>query len=177
MIPQREAPQWEETKPSAHSQKKIDWRIVVNRTLVLAGAALLLCIFVLRPVIIRGDSMRPTYSHRDLTFVFLPYFKIYPPPPERKQVVAVSRTGFNKFLIKRVLAFPGETVEIRSGVLYVNDKRIREPYLKKGCNWNLPAREVPKGKVFILGDNRTMPMANHVGGMIDQSKLAGVPIW
>jgi len=175
MITQREAPQWGDSKPSANSRKKIDWRIVVNRILVLTGAALLLCIFVLRPVIIRGDTMRPTYSNRSITFVFLPYFKIY--PPERKQVVAVSRNGFNNILIKRVLAFPGETVEIRNGVLYVNDKRIREPYLKKGCNWNLPAREVPKGKVFVLGDNRTMPMGNHMGGMIDQSKLAGVPIW
>ena len=49
--------------------------------------------------------------------------------------------------------------------------------MKNGCSWNLSRREVPKGKIFVLGDNRSMPIQNHMGGMIDRSRLAGVPIW
>ena len=142
---------------------------------IIAGATVLICLFVLRPMVINGESMMPTYSSRGFTFAFLPYFKIY--QPERKQIVILKHAGFNTFLLKRVLAFPGETVEIRNGVLYVNGNALDEPYVKLGCDWNFSRREVPAGKIFVLGDNRSMPLQNHMGGMIDKSRLAGVPIW
>ena len=66
---------------------------------------------------------------------------------------------------------------VRNGVLFVNGRALDEPYVKYGCNWNMNRCEVPKGKIFVLGDNRSMPMHNHMGGLIDQSRLAGVPIW
>jgi hypothetical protein len=59
----------------------------------------------------------------------------------------------------------------------VNGSAVDEPYVKNGCNWDLPRREVPHGKVFVIGDNRSMPSDQHKFGMIDQSRLAGVPIW
>jgi hypothetical protein len=59
----------------------------------------------------------------------------------------------------------------------MNGKALDEPYVKNGCDWNMSRREVPKGKIFVLGDNRSMPMTEHMGGMIDQSRLAGIPIW
>ena len=142
---------------------------------IIAGATILICLFVLRPMVINGESMMPTYSSRGFTFAFLPYFKIY--QPERKQIVILKHAGFNTFLLKRVLAFPGETVEIRNGVLYVNGSALDEPYVKLGCDWNFSRREVPAGKIFVLGDNRSMPLQNHMGGMIDKSRLAGVPLW
>ena len=155
--------------------KKTDWRTACIRIGVIAGATVLVCLFVLRPMVINGESMMPTYSSRGFTCAFLPYFKLY--DPQRHQIVILKHAGFNTFLLKRVLAFPGETVEMRNGVLYVNGKALDEPYVKNGCDWNMSRREVPKGKIFVLGDNRSMPMQNHMGGMIDQSRLAGVPIW
>ena len=168
-------PQQEESSTFVRPPKKRDWRTVCIRIGVIAGVTVLVCLFVLRPMVINGESMMPTYSSRGFNFAFLPYFKLY--QPERKQVVILKHAGFNTFLLKRVLAFPGETVEIRNGTLYVNGKALDEPYVKYPCDWNLSRREVPHGKIFVLGDNRSMPLQNHVGGMIDQSRLAGVPIW
>ena len=37
---------------------------------------------------------------------------------------------------------------------YVNGKALDEPYVKNECNWNFARHEVPKGKIFVLGDNR-----------------------
>lgn len=169
------APQEEESSTFVRPKQKKDWRVVCIRIGIIAGVTALVCLFILRPMVINGGSMMPTYSRHGFTFAFLPYFKLY--TPQRQQVVILKHAGFNNFLLKRVLAFPGETVEIRNGVLYVNGKALDEPYVKYECNWNLARCEVPKGKIFVLGDNRSMPLQNHMGGMIDRSRLAGVPIW
>ena len=168
-------PPQEESSTFVRPKKKTDWRVVAIRGGIIAAATVLVCLFILRPMVINGGSMKPTYSGRGFTFAFLPYFKLY--APQRKQIVVLKHAGFNTFLLKRVLAFSGETVEFRNGVLYVNGKELDEPYVKYPCDWNLSRREVPHGKIFVLGDNRSMPLQNHVGGMIDQSRLAGVPIW
>ena len=168
-------PPKEESTTFVRPKKQKDWRVVAIRIGVIAAVTVLVCLFILRPMVINGESMMPTYSSRGFTFAFLPYFKLY--QPERKQVVILKHAGFNTFLLKRVLAFPGETVEIRNGVLYVNGSALDEPYVKNGCDWNFSRREVPAGKIFVLGDNRSMPLQNHMGGMIDKSRLAGVPIW
>jgi len=175
MTTQKEAPQEEESTTFVRPPKKKDWRVVCIRICVIAAATVLICLFVLRPMVISGESMMPTYSSRGFTFAFLPYFKLY--APQRQQIVILRHAGFNTFLLKRVLAFPGETVEIRNGVLYVNGRELDEPYVKYPCNWHYAPHEVPSGKIFVLGDNRSMPMKEHMGGMIDHSSLAGVPIW
>ncbi len=174
-MPTNEPPKEEESSTFVRPKKQQDWRVVAIRIGAIATATVLVCLFILRPMVINGESMMPTYSSRGFTFAFLPYFKIY--QPERKQIVILKHAGFNTFLLKRVLAFPGETVEIRNGVLYVNGSALDEPYVKLGCDWNFSRREVPAGKIFVLGDNRSMPLQNHMGGMIDKSRLAGVPIW
>lgn len=175
MTVQKEPPQEEESTTFIRPPKKKDWRLICIRIGVIAAATVLVCLFLLRPMVINGESMMPTYSSRGFTFAFLPYFKLY--APQRQQIVILKHAGFNTFLLKRVLAFPGETVEMRNGILYVNGKAVDEPYVKYPCNWNMSSREVPKGKIFVLGDNRSMPMHNHMGGLIDHDRLAGVPIW
>ena len=170
-----EAPQEEESTTFVRPPKRRDWRVIAIRIAVIAVATVLVCLFILRPMFINGGSMMPTYSSRGFTFAFLPYFKLY--EPQRHQIVVLKHAGFNTFLLKRVLAFSGETVEIRNGVLYVNGRALDEPYVQYPCDWSFSRHEVPKGKIFVLGDNRSMPMREHMGGMIDRDRLAGVPIW
>jgi len=174
MTTQNESPK-EESSTFVRPKKKLDWRMIAIRSGVAAGVTILVCIFILRPMIINGSSMMPTYSSRGFTFGFLPYFKMY--APQRKQIVILKHAGFNTFLLKRIIALPGETVEIREGTVYINGKELEEPYVKYPCDWNMSHREVSKGKIFVLGDNRSMPMENHMGGLINQNRLAGVPIW
>ena len=175
MTDRKDPPQEEESTVFVRPKKRRSCLTSCIRILIIAIITVLVCLFILRPMVINGGSMMPTYSSRGFTFGFLPYFKIY--SPQRQQVVILSHAGFNTFLLKRLIAFPGETVEIRNGVVYVNGKELDEPYVKYDCNWNLSRCEVPKGKIFVLGDNRSMPIREHMGGMIDRDRLAGVPIW
>ena len=61
----------------------------------------------------------------------------------------------SKFFIKRIIALPNETVQIRSGKVYVNGRKLDESqYVVKIPHGHYPPERVPKGAVFVLGDNR-----------------------
>ncbi len=173
--PYASSPQQEQSSQFARPARQKNWFTSFVRIFLIAGAVTLICIYVLRPVFLNGTSMMPTYSNHVFTFALLPYFKIY--APQRQQIVILSHPKAKSFFIKRIIAFPGDTVEIRNGVLYLNNRALNEPYVKYQCKWNMTRCEVPKGKIFVLGDNRSMPMREHMGGLIDQRRLVGVPIW
>jgi signal peptidase I len=56
--------------------------------------------------------------------------------------------------IKRVIGLPGEILEIRDNIVYINGHPLREPYLRNIWHDNRSARRIPAGMVFVMGDNR-----------------------
>ena len=61
-------------------------------------------------------------------------------------------------LIKRVIGLPGETIESHDGRVYIDGRPLTEPYLPKGVETDdppIPRQKVPKGRVFVMGDNRS----------------------
>lgn len=80
-------------------------------------------------------------------------------------------------LLKRVIAVEGEVVEFRNGKLFINGEKVEEPYIKYPCNWNLPPRLVKKGNVYVVGDNRNMPMDQHTFGQTSIKRITGTPLW
>ncbi len=144
----------------------------------LAATALvvfLACRFVLRPTVVSGESMAPTYSAHGFNFCRLLAFRNR--EPRRGEVVVLRYGGERWMLLKRILAFPGETVEFRNGVLHVDGAPLDEPYVQYPSDWNSPPKTVPEGWIFVMGDNRSMPMETHVGGCIARSRLIGKPLW
>src|SRR5580658_7458924 len=100
-----------------------------TRDLVVALAlAMVIIVFFYQPVKVEGTSMAPLISDQERIFInkFVYRFE----PIGRGDVVVfwypLDRT---KSFIKRVIGLPGETVEIRRGVVYVNGKEITEPYV------------------------------------------------
>lgn len=79
--------------------------------------------------------------------------------------------------MKRVVALEGDTVEFRSGKLVVNGKQFREPYVKYPCNWELSCRKVKTNHVYLVGDNRNVPMEQHDFGQTLGNRIVGAPIW
>jgi signal peptidase I len=80
-------------------------------------------------------------------------------------------------LLKRVVAQEGEQVEFRAGRLYVDGEEIEEPYVRFPCNWNLPSRRVEKDCVYVVGDNRSMPIEGHYFGQTSKIRILGGPLW
>lgn len=150
-------------------------RFVIRLALVAAGAWLLFSQLLL-PLRIRGASMEPAYHDGGVNFCFRWRYALQ--SPRRFDVVAVRLAGTRVMLLKRVLALPGETVAFHQGRLLVDGRPVAEPQtVRTGGEWELPPRRVAPGRLFVAGDNRSMPIDQHVLGEADLDRIAGAPVW
>ena len=92
-------------------------------------------------------------------------------------MVAVRFAGSQVMLLKRVVAREGEQVEFREGKLFVDGREVVESYVRFPCNWNLASRRVEKDSVYVVGDNRSMPIENHHFGQASKIRVMGGPLW
>lgn len=95
--------------------------------------------------------------------------------PPRYGEVAVFKFPINptKDYIKRVIATPGDVVEIQRGKVFINGEQLWEPYIKEPADYSLSSRVVPPGHYFVLGDNRNSSSDSHVWGMVPQENIIG----
>ncbi len=131
--------------------------------------------FVLTPFRIEGHSMEPT--HRNGTFNFCWRLRYLFSKPKRGDVVVIRFAGERITLLKRVVALEGEVVEFRHGTLLIDGKELEEPYVRAPYRWNLPARRVDPGSVYVVGDNRSGPMKGHLFGQVALTRILGTPLW
>jgi signal peptidase I len=126
------------------------------------------------PAYIKGGSMEPTYKRIGVNFCWRMRYLLH--DPQRKDIVIIYYAD-KVLLLKRVVAFEGETVEFRNGDLYINGIKIEEPYVKYACDWNLPPRKVKKDHIYVVGDNRSMPIEQHKFGQVAKDRIYGAPLW
>jgi signal peptidase I len=150
-------------------------RAFLVRAAILAAATFAIGRWAIRPMVVQGASMEPTYSSRGFNFGNLLAYRSH--PPRRGDVVLLRYGGERWYLLKRVIAFAGETVEFINGVCLVDGQAIDEPYVKLNAGWTVPPRKVSPGHVYVMGDNRSVPFEAHVGGEIAVSRIAGRPLW
>jgi signal peptidase I len=75
--------------------------------------------------------------------------------------------------IKRVIAAPGDTVEIVNGQVKVNDVPLGEPYIENPGRYDFARQIVPQGSYFVLGDNRNNSFDSHVWGFLPEENIIG----
>jgi signal peptidase I len=143
----------------------LEWAAVVIGALVVA---LIVKTFLFQAFYIPSASMEPTLSKGDRVLVNKISYDLH--DVHRGDVIVfeldkqdVGPDGI-KDLIKRVIGLPGDTIETRDGVVYVNDRAVDEPYLADGMvtgdpensqNPPIERQTVPEGHVYVLGDNRS----------------------
>ncbi|MBI4317371.1 MAG: signal peptidase I [Chloroflexi bacterium] len=94
--------------------------------------------------------------------------------PQRGDVIVFRYPkDLSRDFIKRVIALPGETVEVRQGVVYVNSKPLDEHYLLDRPNYFVERQVVPPDNYFVLGDNRNNSLDSHVWGMVPVENIIG----
>ena len=119
--------------------------------------------------------MSPTYKDGQINICFRLNY-LYS-EPKRSDVVVVRYAGNRVMLLKRIVALEEEQIAFRSGKLFVDGQIKEEPYIEYPYNWNLPSRQVEKGNVYLIEDNRNVPMERHDFGQTSILRIIGAPLW
>lgn len=139
--------------------------------IVVAAVAILVAVLLLPILRIYGKSMNGTLDSGDIVV------SIKSSDLKTGDVVAFYYN--NNILVKRVIANPGEWVDIdKDGNVYVNNVKLEEPYIEEKAygetNIELPY-QVPEGKIFVMGDNRLVSIdsRNTSIGCISEEQIVG----
>lgn len=140
----------EEKEMGCWQDEAKDWIISL---LIAVMLAFLIRTFIVEPYMVEGPSMRPTLSNHERLLVnkFLYYFS----EPQKGEIIVFRypRDPSRDF-IKRVIATGGDTIEIQDGKVFVNGELKNEPYILDKTRGSYQKAVVPKGRVFVMGDNR-----------------------
>lgn len=170
------------------------------------GIAIVISLFIVSNIggitQIKEQSMEPTFKENDKVIVYkLGY---YISEPQKGDIIILNKNKTKKGiftnmisegkdiinhivsrftgkiqkdnLIKRVVATPGDIIDIKNGIVYINNK-VEEGYPYDGSTYensefSYPI-EIPKGKVFVLGDNRENSLDSRGLGLIDYTQIKG----
>ena len=139
--------------------------------------AILVVIFVVQPVKVGGTSMEPRLAPQDRIFVnkFVYYFS----GVKRADIVVFwYPKDKTKSFIKRVIGLPGESVEVRSGVVYLNGQKLVEPYLAGEFDHDsYPQQVVPPEHYFVLGDHRNSSNDSRDWGFVPEQNIFGEAVF
>jgi signal peptidase I len=172
-----------DTEPAKRNSVRsaVEWVVIVVAALL---AALLIKTFLLQAFYIPSDSMNPTLVQRDRVLVNKLSYHFH--DVHRGDIVVFTRPpGENdpkiKDLIKRVIGLPGDTIEGRDGQILIDGRVLKESYVAKNSPMNdFPARKVPPGHYFVMGDNRGNSKDSRVFGPIAKSLIVGrafIRVW
>lgn len=137
------------------------------------AVTLLLVFFVLfHYTTVEGDSMRPTLLTQDRLLLTKGY-----DGPHRGDIVVflLKEQGAEVEVVKRVVGLPGDTVETRGDVAWVNGHAEPKGYdiLVGGGDRLVGPVRVPKGSIFVLGDNRVVSLDSRFIGPIPLTSVVG----
>ena len=171
------------------------WRAIIDWIVTIAGAILIVFAiksYVVNPYRIPSSSMEPTlhcaraggsgclgrFSDRVLANRFIYHFR----DPRRGEIIvfhvpniAEEKCGAGGVFVKRIIGLPGDVWQERQGFVYINRRKLNEPYIKKDRrdseSW--PARRIPKNNYFMMGDNRQSSCDSRKWGTVPRSRVIG----
>jgi signal peptidase I len=160
--------------PSTAHSLRTEIRVWTRDLLIAIGLALVIIVFLYQPVKVEGTSMAPLLSDQERIFINKFVYR-FEPIQRRDVVVFWYPLDRSKSFIKRVIGLPGEKVEIRQGIVYVNGRAIQEPYVPpqyEDLSDFGPIR-VPRDSYFVMGDHRISSNDSRVFGSVESSFIYG----
>jgi signal peptidase I len=176
------------------------WRIVIDWAITILGAvAIVLAIkaYVVNPYRIPSSSMEPTlhcarpgsgcearWSDRVLANRFIYHFRdpkrgeivVFKTPPAAQVACNSGEQGAGgETFVKRLVGLPGETWREQDGFIYIDGKKLNEPYVKvdRRDTETIPSRTIAAGQYLMLGDNRASSCDSRRWGTVPRKNLIG----
>jgi signal peptidase I len=145
-------------------KKNRGWIIVA--AVIIIAIILRLCVFEF--VNISGESMLPTLKDGQLIFIWKPFYTAV-----RGEIVVFNSPKKTE-VVKRVIGLPGETIEIKEGVVYINGAKLDQKYqYPTRFSESMPATIIPADSIFLLGDNRDYSSDSRRFGAIRLNQIRG----
>ena len=162
------------SQAGTHHLLRNEIRVWTRDLLIAIGLALVIIVFLYQPVKVEGTSMAPLLTDQERIFInkFVYRFEDI----HRGDVVVFwYPLDRSKSFIKRVIGLPGETVDIRHGLLYVNGQLIPEPYVPPQYTdgTDFGPIKVPKDSYFVMGDHRISSNDSRVFGPVASQFIYG----
>lgn len=148
------------------------WRETIETILWALVLALVLRALVIQAFWIPSGSMIPTLLPRDRVFVAKFWYSFA--DPKRGQII-VFRYPLDpkRDFVKRLIALPGETVEIVEGTVLIDGEPLQEPYVKNHDSLSFGPLKVPEGHYFMMGDNRPHSQDSRFWGFVPEANIKG----
>ena len=134
--------------------------------IVIVFVVVLIRTFIITPVRVDGDSMKNTLKNGDILLLY----KLG--SINRLDIIVLDEEKDNEKIIKRVIGLPGETVAIKKGKIYINDKVIDDKYAY-GETSDYDKVTLEDDEYFILGDNRLISKDSRYFGPIKENEIKG----
>lgn len=134
---------------------------------------LLIHFFVATIIIVSGPSMDDT--HHDGDIMLIEKIDYWFNKPQRGDIVGIYFPSAGpRRLIKRIVGLPKEKLEIKQGIVYIDNQKLDETYIKSGAQ-TLPDGEfqLKDDEYFVMGDNRTESLDSRVYGSLPKSAFVG----
>jgi signal peptidase I len=135
--------------------------------------------YIVTAVVIKGRSMSPTLKDGDR--YFLNRWRYVFMAPQRGEIVVIKDPGHHDFAVKRVVAKPYDWLNMKDGILYINGKRLEEPYLSSNTRTetaDLTEKWIQLGRdqYYLLGDNRSNSEDSRFYGVVHRKNIIGMII-
>lgn len=169
-------------RPRAHKRRRrfhgaVGWGAVIVFAIILA---VLLRQFVIQTFYVPSSSMEPTLRPGDRMLVLKTGFSlqegavvVFKTPPSFRPADCGGAPESD--FVKRIIGLPGETIWSVGNSVYINGKRLSEPYLPKNqpLGRPIPRQTIPANEYFMMGDNRPVSCDSRIWGDVPRRNIIG----
>lgn len=135
---------------------------------IVVIVVLMIKAFVVTPIRVNGPSMNDTLKNNDIMILDEISYKFS--GIERFDIVVIKND--DDFLIKRVIGLPGEEIEYKDNILYVNGKKVKENFSHAETE-DIEKIKIPKNEYYVLGDNRINSTDSRIIGTVSIDDFLG----
>lgn len=171
------------TKDASQPKWLLFWRKQTENLQILGLAlaiSVLIRLLIAEPRYIPSDSMVPTLNIGDRLVIEKVSYRLKEPtngdiivfePPDILQKQGYSK---DQAFIKRIIGLPGQTIDIKNGLVFIGDRPLEEDYIAELPDyfWQGPVT-IPEDQYFVMGDNRNNSNDSHIWGFLPKENIIG----
>ncbi len=164
--------------PGGNSRAANGMHSWVRDLVVSVAISAFIIIFLYQPVRVEGTSMLPMLEDQDRLFINKIAYRVGEIHLGDVVVFQYPR-DHTKSYIKRVIALPGDALRIDRGRVYVNGRRLQEPYVPNrfSDDRSQPEMVLPAHEYFVMGDHRSISSDSRDFGPVDRNLIYGKAVF